>query len=665
MQNATMRETDTRESVQVFGPSRWWSAAARERFIAAMQPALGLRHPNLVRVLAVRERGDTVVILTEDVTGVTLESILAAEPLQSINAIASILTQVGMALEHAHAAGVAHGAISSSCIIVDENGDAMVADIGRAAAVAAAGVHGDFGDSAPPAYASPELHRGAHPSPASDQYALGALAYELLADRGPLDTSPGWLRRIQLRWHPDATDFSSRDVPEEWSRAVKRMLEARPANRFPSITDAVRVFAHASDGQDQRFRGPLGWIVKQQLSGAMPLEEDTQDAAAAGSPFASINAPIVDLMEERLRDAVRRQAPRILSRAAGLRRRALAVGACAVLVGAVVWWRTPSSTVDRLHGDVALEMSQLESPRTSDAPITVAPPANTPPDPVSAARQPVESLPPAPAEPAAREPAAREPAAREAVVRHALVIPPPRAEQRAMASRTRQHPKVIVPPDPSPGQSAATHTLNVEARPRPVIASNPSSPPPQPVGAAVTRVGEPPAATPASAPASSPSTPGSSPSTPALSPSAPASSPSTPVSTASTLSAAPPPPAPRASPAPLSAADATTAARIVVDQLRTSNVRALSASMISSPVDQAFIDWLARRPVDLEMGTPTAPRVTLTPDGGAQVRYVVPVTWTHASGARPSRTATVVVAVRAAAGGAAVVSWSLAQPFAP
>lgn len=647
MQDATTHETKAREAAQVFGPSRWWSAAARQRFVDAMEPALPLRHPNLVSTLAIHERGDTVEILTDDVTGVTLESVLAAEPVQSIHAIASIVTQVAAALDHAHAAGVAHGAICSSCVIIDENGDAMVADTGVAAAIAAAGVHGDFEDAASPAYASPEMLRGERPSPDSDQYALGALAYEMLAGRGPLDAPAGWLRRIQLRLHPDSMEFSSRDVPEEWSRAVKRMLEKRPANRFPSVADAVRVFARASEEQDQRFRGPLGWIVKQQLSGAMPVEDDTRGSAETASPFASIDAPIVDLMEQRLRDAVRRQSPRVASHTVTIRRRTLVVAACAVVIGAVAWSRIPSSTAARLRSTAELEVSQLGSPRTPGTPMTAAPPADFASDPVPAARQPVESLPPETHRAVVAPP--------PPVTHRAVVAPPPQVTHRAVVARPQRHPKVVTPVSPSPGQSAATHTLNVEARPLPVVEpSKPSTSSQPPVGVAATPIGGLPGAAAAPEATASPSSPRSS--TPSSSPRPSAALP------ALTPAPASPPPA---SPAALSAADAGAAARKVVDQIRTSSGHALSAWMVSSRANEAFLDWLARRPIDLDVGMPPAPRVTPTPDGGAQVRYVVPITWTHASGARPTRTATVVVTVRPAEDGAALVSWTLAQPFKP
>ena len=643
MPDATMRETDGREAAQVFGPSRWWSAAARQRFVAAMQPVLALRHPNLVGTLAVSERGDTVVILSEDVAGVTLEAILAAEPVQSIAAIASILTQVAMALEHAHAAGLAHGAVRSSSVLIDENGDARVADMGVVAALSAAGVHGEMDESASPAYASPEVLRGESPSAPADQYALGALAYELLAGRGPLEASESWLRRAQLRWHPDSMDLSSHDVPEEWSRAVKRMLDKRPANRFASVTEAVRVFARANEGQDQRFRGPLGWIVKQQMSGAMPLEDDEEPDAAGGgrSPFASIEAPIVDVMEQRVRDAVLRHAPRISARGGGVRRRTLAVAACTVLVGALAWSATPRSTRDRLQSGLELEVSQLGNPRTAVSTITAAPPAGFAADPLAAARQPADSLSTSDPAPVAPSPPRREqPPAAAPVPSPNAAARVPHAESRPRKSR------------PGPREGAARPHQRVElATKLPPVQARASVP------VVVTSMGAPPGP-------SSPSVPAAPPRSASLS--ADPSSLAVPVGTASAMSpeaaaAAPPPPSPQA----LSAAEAGNAARAVIGLLGSANVHSLSASMIPSQVDEAFVDWLARRPVGLDVGTPPAPRIVQTADGGAQVRYIVPITWTHASGARPTRTATVLVAVRPTVDGAPVVAWSLAQPFVP
>lgn len=643
MQDATMRGPDAREAARVFGPSRWWSAAARQRFIETMQPVIGLRHPNLVSTLAISERGDTVVIFTRDVIGATLKSVLAAEPVQSIAAIASILTQVASALGHAHAAGVAHGAICSSCVVIDQNGDAMVADVGVAAAIAAAGVHGDIADSASPAYMSPEILRGERPSPSSDQYALGALAYEMLAGRGPLDTPGGWLHRVRRRWRPDPKDLSSPDVPEEWSQAVKRMLEKRPANRFASVSDAVRVFARASAGQDQRFRGPLQWIVKQQLSGAMPLEDDALPDAedeAGWSPFDSIDAPIVDVMDQRLRNAVRRHSPG-RRRTVGARGRPIIAAACVLSIGALAWSAMPQSTVNRLRRYTEYEMSQLWNPPTSGSTITAAPRAIVPDAPSPAARQPVESLPPAEHRAVPPPPAA--------VEHRAAVTPPPRHSQAAFPARTS-----------APRQNAA-RTLHPETRPQQRVESRASVPPPAPVVVVVTPIGTPPDTSP-------PSTP-SSPSSPAPS-AAPVSSSILPASTSAAAPSAVSPEsvarvAPPMAPRVLSAADASNAARKVIDALRTASVRSLTAAMVPSKANEVFVTWLGRRPIDLSVGAPPAPRVAPTPDGGAQVRYAVPITWTHASGARPTRTAIVVVAVRPTAEGATLTSWTLAQPFVP
>jgi hypothetical protein len=99
--------------------------------------------------------------------------------------------------------------------------------------------------------------------------------------------------------------------------------------------------------------------------------------------------------------------------------------------------------------------------------------------------------------------------------------------------------------------------------------------------------------------------------------------------------------------------------------LRSTDARALGASMVASKIDEEFVGWLRRRPVDLEVGTPGATRVVPMPDGGAQVTYVVPISWTHASGARPKRSAVLVVAVRPSSAGATLASWALAEPFVP
>ena len=128
------------------------------------------------------------------------------------------------------------------------------------------------------------------------------------------------------------------------------------------------------------------------------------------------------------------------------------------------------------------------------------------------------------------------------------------------------------------------------------------------------------------------------------------------------MSAPPPPAAAESRPAPrITDADADRAARSVLERLRASDFDALAQGMGTSRTDRDFMAWLRRRPVEMKVGD-ARPNVTVQPDGSARVAYSVPISWTHASGAKPVRNASIVVTVNDSG---KIAGWTLAAPFVP
>lgn len=77
-----------------------------------------------------------------------------------------------------------------------------------------------------PRYMAPEQLEGKDPSPASDQWALGTTAYELLSHRH----SGG-----ALAGRPAPLDTIVPELPLELAIVVARMIEREPAERYPSM----------------------------------------------------------------------------------------------------------------------------------------------------------------------------------------------------------------------------------------------------------------------------------------------------------------------------------------------------------------------------------------------------------------------------------------------
>ncbi len=95
----------------------------------------------------------------------------------TLEEIDRILPQIASALDHAHGHGLIHGDLKLTDVLIDHAGQAFVTDFGTAVAL---------GRSAS-TFRAPEVWRGGVPDVRTDVYGLGAILYELLTLRPPIE----------------------------------------------------------------------------------------------------------------------------------------------------------------------------------------------------------------------------------------------------------------------------------------------------------------------------------------------------------------------------------------------------------------------------------------------------------------------------------------------
>src|SRR5262249_34244628 len=93
------------------------------------------------------------------------------------------------------------------------------------------------------AYMAPEQFSGRF-SPASDQYALGIVAYQLLAGRTPFAGGFAEQMRGHLNGRPPRLRGLNPTVPPQVEAAIHRALAKDPRHRFPTVL----AFADALEG---------------------------------------------------------------------------------------------------------------------------------------------------------------------------------------------------------------------------------------------------------------------------------------------------------------------------------------------------------------------------------------------------------------------------------
>ena len=280
-------ELDRRVAIKVLQDD---APGARERLVREAQAMARLDHPNVVGVHEVGTSDHGVYVAMDLVEGETLRAWSAHA--SSWRQIARVLADVARGLAAVHAAGVLHRDVKPDNVIVGADGRARIGDFGLARSGPSPSARPDdtlaigtpkTAVAGTPAYMAPEVLRGGSASEASDQFAFGVTAYEVIAGRRPFEgrTWSELARAIDKGAIPRL-----RGVPGWLDAAIRRCL-AEPARRHSSMTAIADLL---DDGA--RRRRPAVWIaaaVGAALVASAITFAATRDRHAAG-PSCDVDA---------------------------------------------------------------------------------------------------------------------------------------------------------------------------------------------------------------------------------------------------------------------------------------------------------------------------------------------------------------------------------------
>ena len=224
-------------------PPEMAAAVQTERFQREIQVAASLQHPHIVPLLTAGAAGELLYYVMPFIEGESLGDRLAREGALPVPESARILREVVDGLAHAHARGVVHRDIKPGNVMLSGR-HAMVTDFGVAKAVTASSAAGSSLTSlgvalGTPAYMAPEQ---AVADPATDHradiYAVGVVAYEMLAGRKPYEApTPQAMLAAHITGSPDPVSRYRASIPPALAATVMRCLEKHPADRWQSAAD--------------------------------------------------------------------------------------------------------------------------------------------------------------------------------------------------------------------------------------------------------------------------------------------------------------------------------------------------------------------------------------------------------------------------------------------
>jgi len=220
----------------------------RRRFRHEAAAAGALTHPHIVTVYGWGQDGLRQFIAMEYVGGGTLQERLQRDGRMPEADALAIAAEVADALAYAHGRRVVHRDIKPHNILLTEDGHVKVGDFGIALTLGATSFTrtGTVMGSAP--YISPEQARGDAAGPASDQYALGIVLYEMLAGRVPFSgEAPVAVALKHVHEAPPNLHDVRPDVSPATAALVDRLLAKAPTDRYPD-TAALAAELHRVAG---------------------------------------------------------------------------------------------------------------------------------------------------------------------------------------------------------------------------------------------------------------------------------------------------------------------------------------------------------------------------------------------------------------------------------
>lgn len=225
--------------LKLANPLEHSTSQLHEAFLQEAHLLMQCSHPHILPVIEFSEEHGYVYFVTPYAVGGSLRqhlNALAPAHLSLTDALA-LLQQIGEAVVYLHQRDIIHCDLKPENILLNEQGQVWLADLGLArpetSSEATVGKKQAIGSLH---YMAPEQFAG-RVSVASDQYALGCIAYELLTGHQPftgLSIREIALRHLQEAPRPPSSLVPS--LPASIDEAVLRALAKRPEERYPDVT---------------------------------------------------------------------------------------------------------------------------------------------------------------------------------------------------------------------------------------------------------------------------------------------------------------------------------------------------------------------------------------------------------------------------------------------
>ncbi len=282
---------DRRVALKVLAPALAADTAFRTRFIRESRAAAAVDHPNIIPVYDAGDAGGCLFISMRYVQGGDVRSLLRdGQPLPAARAW-NIISQVGAALDAAHAHGLIHRDVKPANMLLDASGKATAARRAETGGEAHEHVYlSDFGISKRTVasnltstgqfvgtldYIAPEQVEGQAIDGRADQYSLACAAYELLCGAPPFRRSLGLaLINAHLNEPPPSLLKRRPEFPASVDVVLAKAMAKSPAQRYATCEQFAADLGRA-----------LGLVPGALEAGGLPAAGSAADSGGQAKPW--------------------------------------------------------------------------------------------------------------------------------------------------------------------------------------------------------------------------------------------------------------------------------------------------------------------------------------------------------------------------------------------
>jgi len=260
---------DRTVALKVLPPEKTRDQRFVEEFLSEARNAGRLNHPNLIHVHEVNKSDDVYYYSMEFIEGVRLDEWMdeceggRVDPKRAVQ----VFIQIAGALDYGFRAGVIHREIRLNSIMVCEDGQAKLADLGLTK-----GEQTRFLDGENAAYVAPEQITNQPVNTRTDIYCLGCCLFHCLTGETPFEgsTPKEVLSRRLTAPTPNPLDYNP-SLPPDLARVVMKMMARNPGDRYQTpaeVAEALKGVSFAPSVRRKPLQARSGF--KKPVSGLRP-----------------------------------------------------------------------------------------------------------------------------------------------------------------------------------------------------------------------------------------------------------------------------------------------------------------------------------------------------------------------------------------------------------